>query len=184
MTMGETDPVTPTVLRSVVGRFGSGVTVVTTLDSDGNPAGCTVSAFSSLSLDPALVLVCIDTRRPMHANLAGGPGFVINILAAGQEDVAYRFAMPSADKFAGVAHRLGRHRIPLISGAIAHLECDLHQIHEGGDHSIVLGLVKSARTIPGDPLLYSEGKFLDVGHRAWERAHVTAPPEWLLSAAW
>ncbi|WP_370185034.1 flavin reductase family protein [Rhodococcus wratislaviensis] len=167
--------VSPDTLRKVVGRFTTGVTVVTALDTNGGPAGCTVSAFASLSLDPPLVLVCIDSRRPMHTNLLRSNGFAVNILAAGQEALALGFARPSADKFAGVGYRPGRHGVPLLHGAVAQLECDLAGTYAGGDHTIVLGRVAVAREVPGEPLVYGEGRFLDSVRRTSDRAMATAP---------
>ncbi|HEY2041281.1 MAG TPA: flavin reductase family protein [Jatrophihabitans sp.] len=179
-----TTDVTPEQLREAVGRFATGVTVVTALDLQAKPVGCTVSAFSSLSLRPPLVLVCIDTRRFMHGPLTSGPGFAVNVLAADQRATALRFATPAADKFATTPHHPGRSGIPLLDGALAHVQCDLHAVHEGGDHAIIVGRVSDVRTTAGEPLLYAQGAFLDVDHRAWEHAAAAAPPEWLLSAAW
>jgi flavin reductase (DIM6/NTAB) family NADH-FMN oxidoreductase RutF len=178
------DGVAASQLRDAVGRFASGVTVVTALDPQGRSVGCTVSAFSSLSLQPPLVLVCVDKRRFMHGPLTSGPGFAINVLAADQQETALRFATPAADKFSATPHGPGRGGVPLLEGALAHLECDLFHVHEGGDHAIVVGYVTKVQTRAGAPLLYAQGNFLDVGEVAWERALATAPPEWLLSAAW
>lgn len=171
-------------LRDAVGRFASGVTVVTTLGEDGAPIGCTVSAFSSVSLDPPLVLVCIDNGRFMHRALTTGVGFVINVLAADQADLAMSFARPAADKFTGVPFHRGRGGVPLLDGALAHLQCDRYAVLDGGDHAIVLGRVMTVGTAAGEPLLYSQGAFLDINRDEWDRAVERAPHEWLLSAPW
>jgi flavin reductase (DIM6/NTAB) family NADH-FMN oxidoreductase RutF len=176
-------PISPAAMREAMGRFVTGVTIITTLDTTGSPAGCTVSAFSSVSLDPPLVLVCIDTSRFMHGLLTGGPGFAVNVLSSLQADLALSFARP-ADKFARVAHHPGSFGIPLLDGAIAHVQCTRHAVHDGGDHAIVVGRVCDIRVAAGEPLLYSSGRFLDIEPRAWDEALAVAPHEWLRSAPW
>ena len=173
-----------TLLRRALGQFATGVTVITTVGPDGEPAGCTVSAFCSLSLDPPLVLVCIDRARAMHALLTEAPGYVVNVLRADQRDLALRFARRGSDRFSGLTVRPGRHDIPHLGGAIAHLECDRHAVLDGGDHAIVLGRVRSVAVHDGEPLLYTRGTFLNLPKAQWERALADAPPEWLLTAPW
>jgi len=173
-----------TLLRRALGRFATGVTVITTVSPDGEPAGCTVSAFCSLSLDPPLVLVCIDKARAMHQLLSTAPGYVVNVLHADQQDLALRFARPGGDRFRGLSLHYGRHDIPHIGGAIAHLECDRHAVLDGGDHAIVLGRIQGLAVHDGEPLLYARGTFLNVSKTQWERALADAPPEWLLTAPW
>lgn len=172
------------LLRSALGQFATGVTVITTVGSDGEPAGCTVSAFCSLSLDPPLVLVCIDKARAMYQLLTTAPGYVVNVLHADQRDLALRFARPGGDRFGGLAVQHGRHDIPRIGGAIAHLECDRHAVLDGGDHAIILGRIRGVAVHGGEPLLYTRGTFLNVPRAEWERALADAPPEWLLTAPW
>jgi flavin reductase (DIM6/NTAB) family NADH-FMN oxidoreductase RutF len=172
------------LMRRAMGQFATGVTVITALDPGGTPVGCTVNAFSSLSLDPPLVLVCIGRERSSHALLTDGPGYGVNILRHDQSELALRFARSGGDRFAGVETRPGRHGVPLLAGAIAQIECDLFDVLDGGDHSIVVGRVEDIRVSPGEPLLYSQGSFLDLPDGDWERAMATAPAEWLLSAPW
>jgi flavin reductase (DIM6/NTAB) family NADH-FMN oxidoreductase RutF len=171
-------------MRLVMGQFASGVTVVTTVGPDGEPAGCTVSAFSSLSLDPPLVLVCIDKSRAVHPLLTTAPGYVVNVLHADQQDLALRFARRGGDRFNGLALHDGRHGIPHISGAIAHLECDRHAVLDGGDHTIIVGRVRGMAVHDGEPLIYARGAFLDFSKPQWQRASADAPHEWLLTAPW
>jgi flavin reductase (DIM6/NTAB) family NADH-FMN oxidoreductase RutF len=171
-------------MRRAMGQFASGVTIVTALAPDGTAAGCTVSAFSSLSLDPPLVLVCIDRGRYMHQVLSAAAGFAVNILRADQADIALNFARRDADRFGQLDHRPGQHGAALISGAIAHVECDVHSVLDGGDHAIIIGHVKAAAVHPGDPLLYAQGAFLKLPEPEWDRALADAPHEWLLSAPW
>lgn len=171
-------------LRDAVGRFATGVTVVTSLSEEGAPVGCTVSAFSSVSLAPPLVLVCIDSGRFMHRALTTGPGFVVNVLAADQAALALSFARPSDDKFAGIQFQNSPGGIPMLDGALAHLHCTRHSVLDGGDHAIVLGRVTDIGTADGEPLLYSQGAFLDIQPAEWDRAVARAPHEWLQSAPW
>ncbi|MCU1604343.1 MAG: flavin reductase domain protein FMN-binding protein [Modestobacter sp.] len=176
--------VDPGLMRRAMGQFATGVTVITTVTGDAEPVGCTVSAFSSLSLDPPLVLVCIGRDRGVHGPLSAGPGYSVNVLARSQREIAYAFARPGHDRFAGLPVREGRHGIPLIEGALAQIQCDRYGVLDGGDHVIVVGRVRQVEVAPGEPLLYSQGAFLDVPDQDWERVMATAPHEWLLSAPW
>jgi flavin reductase (DIM6/NTAB) family NADH-FMN oxidoreductase RutF len=176
--------VDPGLMRRAMGQFATGVTVITTVTGNAEPVGCTVSAFSSLSLDPPLVLVCIGRDRRMHGPLTSGPGFTVNVLAHHQREVASVFARAGQDRFADLTVRPGRHGIPRIDGALAQIQCDLHGVLDGGDHAIVVGRVRQVDVAPGEPLLYSQGAFLDVPDQDWQRAMATAPHEWLLSAPW
>jgi len=171
-------------IRRAMGQFASGVTVITTVTPGGEPAGCTVSAFCSLSLDPPLVLVCIDKARAMHELLTTAPGYVVNVLHADQQDLAQRFARRGDDRFTGLTVHYGRHNIPLISGAIAHIECDRHTVLDGGDHTIILGRIQGLAVHDGEPLLYARGAFLNLPKPQWQRALADAPHEWLLTAPW
>jgi flavin reductase (DIM6/NTAB) family NADH-FMN oxidoreductase RutF len=173
--------VEPGHFRHALGQFATGVTVITTTTADG-PVGVTVSAFCSLSLDPPLVLACLSRDRSMHRALRSAPGFGVSILASDQGVLARDFARP-ADRFAGVGHSPGRYG-PHLDGAIAHLDCAVHEIRDGGDHVIVLGLVEALQVHAGEPLLYAQGAFLDLPGPDWERAAASAPQEWLLSAPW
>jgi flavin reductase (DIM6/NTAB) family NADH-FMN oxidoreductase RutF len=174
----------PVLMRRTLGQFATGVTVITTVRPEGVLAGCTVSAFCSVSLDPPLVLVCIGKDRFLHDVLVNGPGYVVNVLRADQADLAKGFARQGGDRFAGVRHRPGRHGIPLLDGAIAQVECDRHAVLDGGDHAIVVGIVRALRPAEGEPLLYSGGAFLDLPRKDWHEAQNRAEHEWLLSAPW
>jgi flavin reductase (DIM6/NTAB) family NADH-FMN oxidoreductase RutF len=119
----------------------------------------TASAVASLSLDPVLLLVCIDNRLPTHEAIEASRRFVVNVLGEGQEELALRFARPSPDKFAGVALRPG-HELPVLAEGIAHFVCDVHERFPGGDHSIFTGLVRGCGATPGRrPLVYFRSKF-------------------------
>jgi flavin reductase (DIM6/NTAB) family NADH-FMN oxidoreductase RutF len=146
-------PVDSTAFRQCLGQFASGVTVVTTLGAEG-PLGLTVSSFCSVSLEPPLVLVCVDNRSETHEGFESSKLFGVSILAEGQEAWSTRFAFAGEEKFSGVDLDRGEHGIPLIPGALAQLECRLTASLPGGDHTIYVGEVLRMVTSPGRPLLY------------------------------
>ena len=142
-------------------RFASGVTVVTAKTNGGAPVGVTVSAFSSLSLSPPLILACLDNATANLDAYTEGPGFCVNILAAGQEDASNAFAFPGPlPPFERIDNVVGTLGIPILTGTIATLECTRHAVHLGGDHQILVGLVEHAawRT-DSAPLLYAAGGY-------------------------
>lgn len=145
--------------RSVLSRFASGVTVVTAVDDGGLDHGITVSAFCSLSLKPPLILVCIDHGTVMHRILESASAFAVNVLAAEQEELARRFSDPDNDRFDGTAYARGANGAAVLTGAAAHLECELTHRFEGGDHTIVVGSVQAAATSELHPLLYYRGGY-------------------------
>jgi len=149
-------PVSKELFRSALGRFASGVTVVTTMDASNNPVGLTVSSFCSLSLSPPLVLICINKETDSHPWFAHTGAFVVNILAENQEQLSRLFAAPAKDGriFARVPHSKAGNGIPMLNGVLATLECKLWQEFDGGDHTIYVGLVEKAEVGEGMPLLY------------------------------
>ncbi len=149
----------PDTFRAALGRFASGVTVVTTLDSHGRDHGMTVSAFCSASLDPPLVLACIGHEASMHHAIMRADRFGVSILAAGQEALARRFADQRSDRFDGVGYTRGRLGVALIEDALAHLECTVVERYEAGDHTIILGRVEAAACDQGPPLAYFRGGY-------------------------
>jgi flavin reductase (DIM6/NTAB) family NADH-FMN oxidoreductase RutF len=140
--------------RSALSRFAAGVTVVTARDGDGGDHGMTVSAFASLSLEPPLVLVCLDQTATLLPHLHAAGAFGVSILGAAQRGLSRRFADPAADRFGGVAFTRGASGVALLDGAVAHLECRRVAVHPGGDHVIIVGAVLGARTFTGEPLVY------------------------------
>jgi flavin reductase (DIM6/NTAB) family NADH-FMN oxidoreductase RutF len=138
--------------RRALAQFASGVTVVTTEGPDG-PLGLTVTAFSSLSLDPPLVLVCIDRRSEAHAGFERG-AFAVSLLAEGQEAMSRRFAAGGPAKFAEGGLTTGESGLLLVPGALAHLECRVTAALPGGDHVIYVGLVERADAREGRPLVH------------------------------
>lgn len=149
--------------RSVLSRFASGVTVVTARGADGVDHGITVSSFCSLSLEPPLILVCIDHAAVMHGVLENAAAFTVNVLAADQEDHARRFSDPDNDRFEGTAYTRGANGLALLTGAAAHLECALTDRFEGGDHTIFVGRVEMADANDAQPLLYHRGGYASFG---------------------
>ena len=152
-------PVGPERFRAVMGRFPTGVTVVTAMGSDG-PIGMTANAIASLSLDPLLVLVCFDTGSRTLPIVREVGRFGVNVLALGQEDLARRFAAkpPEAGRFEGVPYTLDD-GVPVIEGAHAWLGCDLRDLVPGGDHTIGIGAVRAAETGVGEPLAWYAGRY-------------------------
>ena len=149
----------PDSFRAVLGRFASGVTVVTARGADGRDMGMTVSAFCSVSLEPPLVLVCIAREASLHPLLAAGLPFAVNILAAGQEALSRRFSGPDPNRFEGIGFTRGQHGVALLDDVLAHLECRVTELHPAGDHTVVVGLVESAVAHPDRPLLYYRGGY-------------------------
>lgn len=148
--------------RAAMGSFASGVVIVTTLNGAGQPVGTTVSAFSSVSLEPPLLLVCLDQKSRTRAAVQKAGHFCINILAAHQGALARLFAGPGAtDRFANVATTPGVLGAPQIQGALVTVDCRLYALHAAGDHDILIGQGLRIEATPGAPLVYSQGRFLD-----------------------
>ena len=150
----------PDSFRSVLGRFASGITVVTARDSEGRDHGMTVSAFCSVSLKPPLIQVCVDREASLYAALAQSTRFGVSILAAEQEALSRRFATAdSTRRFDGIGYRRGESGVVLLEDALAHLECRIVASHEAGDHSMFIGEVESATARSTRPLLYYRGGY-------------------------
>lgn len=146
-------PIDEARFRQAMGYFASGVTVVTTA-YQGEQYGMTVSSFSSLSLNPRLVLICIDRSVPSHDALVGAGMFVINMLDKRQEHLSRRFATTSPDKFKGLAWHTGTLGLPVLDHVLAVVECRTYAQAEGGDHTIFIGEVVDTEVNEGAPLLY------------------------------
>jgi len=152
-------PIGPDVFRAVLGRFASGVTVLTARDGDGRDHGMTVSAFCSVSLQPPLVLACIDRAADMFEVLPHASTFGISILEEGQEALSRRFAELDAGRFEGIGFTRAESGVALLDDALAHLECRLVETHEAGDHVIFIGEVVSATPLGDGPLIYYRGGY-------------------------
>lgn len=144
--------------REAIAHFATGVTVVTTVTEEGR-AGMTASAVASVSLDPILLLVCVNARLPTHRALERSRRFAVSVLREGQEAVARTFATPSPDKFESVQLD-PRHDLPVLADAVAWFVCDVHERFPGGDHSIFIGGVNDCGARPGaKPLVYFRSEF-------------------------
>jgi len=149
----------PDAFRAVMGRFASGVTVVTATDEAGSAYGMTVSAFASVSLLPPLVVMCIDHVASLHDTLANAPFFAVNILASSQEPIARRFADTGAQRFEGIGYRNGENSVPILNDVLAFVECKRVSSTEAGDHTIIVGETVAASMRDARPLLYYRGGF-------------------------
>lgn len=145
------------LFRAVLGRFASGVTVVTVRDAAGTPHGMTVSAFSSLSLDPALILVCIGNEATTAPVMANAKTFAVNVLRDDQEAVSRRFASPGGHRFDGIGY--SDEGDPKLDGVLAWLQCRVVARHPAGDHEIYVGQIEQAGVHEGRPLLYYRGGY-------------------------
>jgi flavin reductase (DIM6/NTAB) family NADH-FMN oxidoreductase RutF len=152
-------PIDSTRFRHAMARLPAGVTVLVAREAGGAFIGMTASAFTSLSLDPPMVLACIGHAAAAHQALTRGAAFGVNILAADQEAVSRRFADRSTQRFEGTGLEATPAGLPLIPGALACLEVRRSDVHEGGDHSIVTGVVEWAWAQDGEPLLYVLGGY-------------------------
>lgn len=151
-------------LRRTLGSFATGVTVVTTLDSEGAPKGFTANSFTSVSLDPPLVLVCVDKAAGCYPAFTGTTQFSINILCEDQQHVSSRFASKSADKFADIPWVSDITGSPIFPDSTAWLDCRLHDRLEAGDHLILIGKVLSFGHSPEkQPLGYHRGSYIAFG---------------------
>jgi len=155
-------PVTPDDFRAALSRFPSGITVVTSRATTGDLHGITVSAFSSVSLNPPLILVCIEKTTGSHAVINESGFFVVNILAAGQDEISERFALPIPDKFDGMNFKEGMTGVPVFASALVTLECRLANAFDGGDHTIFVGEVENVSVRDGEPLVYFHGSYRDL----------------------
>ena len=153
------DVVLPTHFREALAHFASGVTVVAAQGPAGL-SGFTATGFTSVSLTPPLILVCVNKTASAYEGVVGADLFGVSVLRDDQRWIAERFATSGIDRFEGVAHRFGpRAQAPLIEGALAHLECRPHARHEAGDHTLLIGEVLSAHTVTGKPLLHFARSF-------------------------
>jgi len=146
--------------REAMKRFASGVTIVTTIDADGEWKGFTASAFCSLSLEPPLVLVCQARTSSSHDAFMECDRFLVNILDRRHEELALRFAGSGGDKFTGAGFEPSRvNDLPALPDALATLGCEVRDRHDGGDHVIFVGSVYSCRVRSGAPMLHFDSRF-------------------------
>lgn len=153
-------PSDPRLFRQALGRFSTGVAVITTRAPGGGRVGITANSFSAVSLDPPLILWSIRNEAPSLPALLESGVFAVNILAQEQADLSHRFATPQEDKFAGLACSEGHGGCPVLEGAMALFECDLERSIPAGDHQILLGrVVRASFDDTASPLLFSCGRY-------------------------
>jgi flavin reductase (DIM6/NTAB) family NADH-FMN oxidoreductase RutF len=155
----EHEVVDPRHLRNALGRFATGVTVITTRTPEGKLEGLTANSFSAVSLDPPLVLWSLRQNAPSLESFRSAGYFAISVLAADQTDLSRHFATPSEDKFATVPHGKGLGGCPVLQGALASFECSTEHTVVGGDHIIFIGRVHRATYRDGEPLIFSAGQY-------------------------
>ncbi len=145
--------------KAGLSRFGSGVAIITTRESNGVPSGFTANSFTSLSLNPPMVLFCLDREAACFDAFYGSTAFGVNILNSEQEEISNRFARRGGNKFQNLTLINGDAGVPLITGCLANLECRTAQTIPGGDHLIFLGEVQEVHLGEGDPLFYFKGSY-------------------------
>jgi flavin reductase (DIM6/NTAB) family NADH-FMN oxidoreductase RutF len=156
--------VTPDLFRQVMGNFATGITVVTTKDAHGKPYGLTVNSFTSVSLDPVLVLVCLDNKLSGLQAFKDSKHFGVSILSEHQEDVSRMFAKKDSERPPTIYYE-GKLGIPLLHNSLATMECETVAVHAAGDHRIFVGEVHHAEVLlQNHPLLYFRGKYQRVAH--------------------
>jgi flavin reductase (DIM6/NTAB) family NADH-FMN oxidoreductase RutF len=154
--VSELDPI---AYRRVLSHFATGVTVVATKHVGGGVCGLTVNAFTSVSLSPPMVLVCIDRASNTYACIKANGTFTASFLGSGQHDVSVRFAQRAEDKFREVPHRLATNGAPVVDGSVGHVECVVVAEYPGGDHQILLARVAAGETGDGFPLVFFRGGY-------------------------
>ena len=156
-------PIDSQLFRAAMGRLVTGVTVLAARGRDGGLIGMTASAVTSLSLDPPMLLACVGHAAAAHQALTQEDRFSVNVLATDQQELSQRFATRELQRFDGIAHDVTPSGLPWLRGALACLECRRVAVHEGGDHSIVTGVIEWAQVTDSDPLLYFLGGYRRIG---------------------
>lgn len=153
--------------RDTVGYFATGVTIITTLDREGGPVGLTANSFSSLSLDPPLVLFCLDRNVQSFEAFHANRHFAVNVLGEEQEELSRRFAQTGPEKWCGLGFDTWDTGCPILHGCIANMECGVESIFEGGDHVIIVGGVVRTNQEDGEarPLTFFRGNYGSISAR-------------------
>jgi 4-hydroxyphenylacetate 3-hydroxylase, reductase component len=154
-----TEPIAPAALRTALGRFATGVTIVTCIDDQGERVGLTANSFNSLSLDPPLVLWSLRANSQSVTAFRGAAHFVVNVLSEAQVDLSRRFASPVPDKFSEGLWTVGLGGAPVLSGCAAVLECERFGEHVAGDHVLFIGRVCQLFEAPLSPLVFQSGRY-------------------------
>jgi flavin reductase (DIM6/NTAB) family NADH-FMN oxidoreductase RutF len=162
--------VSPMAMRQTMGKFATGVAVITT-ELEGVPHGMTVNSLTSVSLEPPLLLMCFNQGARSAEAVAEAGRFAVNILSLRQQAIALRFAQRGEDHFAGLGLEYDGHRVPVVPNALAHLDCDVERIVDAGDHTVVFGAVVDVCSREGDALGFYGGRFADVTQHGHEPEH-------------
>ncbi|MDN5797545.1 MAG: flavin reductase family protein [Intrasporangium sp.] len=171
-------PPTPDRLRRVLGHFATGVTVVTGLDAEHEPVGFACQSFSSVSLEPPLVLFCADHRGRSWPRMRDTGTFCVNILRHAQQDIVDRFGSPTGARFEGIDWHLSPYGAPALPGVLARVHCAVEAVHASGDHDVVVGRVQDLELVQaGRPLLFYRGRFA-VTERVRSAAQVEVTGGW------
>ena len=150
----------PRTLRDALGCFATGVTVVTCLTADRAPAGLTVNSFTSVSLEPPLLLVCLHKKAASASALTNAESFAINVLQTGQQPASIRFAARDEDRFGATPWACGEAGAPILEDSLCVFECERYAVYDGGDHHILVGrVVKASFDASLDPLLFFRGRY-------------------------
>ena len=157
-------PIDPHAFRQVLGQFCTGITIITTMH-DGEPNGFACQSFAALSLDPPLVLFCPTKMSRSWQAIEASGRFCVNVLTEAQREVCARFGSREPDKFAGVAWHESPLGSPVLDGSLAHIDCTVASVHDGGDHFVVFGAVQSLSEVPSvkpRPLLFYRGEYTGI----------------------
>ena len=146
------------LLKKTLGKYLTGVTIVTSTDHDGNPIGMTVNSFTSVSLQPSLVLWCIDKKQPSYNSFMNANGYAVNILSKDQNDLCYKFASQLDDKYENVNWKRSENGFPLVKNSLAWFDCKKWNYYSGGDHQILVGEVTSFDLFELEPLTFWNGQ--------------------------
>ena len=164
--MSSTEPagqVTSRLFRHACGRFATGITIATVLDAQGLPHGLTVNSFSSVSLEPPLISICLGHAVTVIDAFRESKYFGINVLAEGQEELSDRFARKGCDRFEGIEWYRGETGAPLLPGVLAAIECGTRHRVTAGDHDIFIAEMVRAEVADGEPLIYYAGRYRGLG---------------------
>ena len=145
--------------RRVCSKYATGITILTVLDSLGAPHGMTVNSFTSVSLSPPLILVCIDRQTPILSHFKPGTRFGVNVLHEEQKELSTWFARSGHDRFSGMEWHAGETGVPILPGMLATLECEVTQMVEAGDRVVVIGAAQHATWREGQPLVYFNSSY-------------------------
>jgi flavin reductase (DIM6/NTAB) family NADH-FMN oxidoreductase RutF len=157
-------PIEKNELRRIMGHFATGVTIITSIRSTGELHGLTANAFTSVSLVPPLLLICVDKKAESYPCFDESKIFTMNILSTDQEALSRKFAVSGGNKFEGVSYRIGANGAPILDGTLAYIECKVAGVMDAGDHTIYLGEIQQAETPQeGKPLMFFRGGYRSLG---------------------